>query len=79
VLYFRSANNLANAYGIAVASTMVIETALLHGRESRTDRLLLYCLLPLGAIDVTYFLSNIARFRTAAGIRCWRAPAYSSS
>jgi len=29
VLFFRSSNNLANAYGIAVASTMVIETLLL--------------------------------------------------
>jgi KUP system potassium uptake protein len=65
VLFFRSANNLANAYGIAVASTMVIETALLvtllKGREERPDRLLLYCLLPLGAIDVTYFLANIEK------------------
>jgi KUP system potassium uptake protein len=65
VLYFRSADNLANAYGIAVASTMVIETTLLvtllHGRDGRTDRLLLLCLLPLGAIDLTYFISNIAK------------------
>jgi KUP system potassium uptake protein len=65
VLFFRSANNLANAYGIAVASTMVIETTLLvtllQGRKERSDRLLLYCLLPLGAIDLTYFVSNIAK------------------
>ncbi|HZF15364.1 MAG TPA: KUP/HAK/KT family potassium transporter [Steroidobacteraceae bacterium] len=65
VLFFRSSNNLANAYGIAVASTMVIETlllvTLLTGREERADRLLLYCLIPLGTVDVVYFLSNITK------------------
>jgi KUP system potassium uptake protein len=65
VLFFRSANNLANAYGIAVASTMVIESmllmTLLKGREGRMDGVLLYCLLPLVAIDLTYFLANFTK------------------
>jgi KUP system potassium uptake protein len=65
VLAFRSANNLANAYGIAVASTMVIETTLLTtlllGREARADRLFLFVLVPVGLIDVVYFAANVTK------------------
>ncbi len=65
VLFFHSSNNLANAYGIAVAGTMMIETTLLAtllmGREARSDRLFLYCLVPLGLVDLTYFVSNITK------------------
>jgi len=65
VLYFGSSNDLANAYGIAVASTMVIQSSLLvtllAGREGRTDRFLLYCLVPLGLIDVLYFIANTVK------------------
>jgi KUP system potassium uptake protein len=65
VLAFHSANNLANAYGIAVASTMVIETTLLAtlllGREARADRLFLFVLVPVGLIDVVYFAANITK------------------
>jgi KUP system potassium uptake protein len=65
VIFFESSNNLANAYGIAVASTMVIQSSLLvtllAGREGRTDRLLLYCLVPLGLIDLLYFTANTVK------------------
>ena len=65
VIFFGSANNLANAYGIAVASTMVTQSSLLvmllSGREGRKDRLLLFCLVPLALIDIVYFTSNIAK------------------
>ena len=62
VIGFGSSESLANAYGIAVASTMVIETslllALLRGRSGWTNRALLYCLLPLALIDVLFFVAN---------------------
>jgi KUP system potassium uptake protein len=65
VLSFGTADSLANAYGIAVASTMVIETSLLltllSGRSGRTDRLCLYFLIPLAAIDLGFFTANIAK------------------
>ncbi|MGH8263097.1 MAG: potassium transporter Kup, partial [Steroidobacteraceae bacterium] len=65
VLFFQSSANMANAYGIAVAGTMVIETSLLMtlliGRAARSDRLFLYCLIPLGLVDLTYFVSNITK------------------
>ena len=65
VLSFGTADSLANAYGISVASTMVIETALLlallSGREGRADRLCLYFLIPLALIDLGFFLANIAK------------------
>jgi KUP system potassium uptake protein len=65
VVFFGSANNLANAYGIAVASTMVTQSSLLvmllAGREGRKDRFLLFCLVPLALIDVLYFTANIAK------------------
>ncbi len=65
VIGFGSSESLANAYGIAVASTMVIETslllALLRGRSGWTNRALLYCLLPLAVIDALFFASNAAK------------------
>jgi len=65
VLFFGSANNLANAYGIAVASTMVTQSSLLvtllAGRKGRSDRILLFCLVPLALIDVLYFTANTTK------------------
>jgi KUP system potassium uptake protein len=67
VLTFRSADNLANAYGIAVASTMVIETfllvTLLRGRmrDQPAARVALAVLLPLFAVDVAFFLANVPK------------------
>lgn len=67
VLVFRSSDNLANAYGIAVASTMVIETfllvTLLRGRmaDDRKARVALVLLLPLFAVDVAFFLANVPK------------------
>ncbi|HPF26483.1 MAG: potassium transporter Kup [Steroidobacteraceae bacterium] len=65
VLSFGSSSNLANAYGIAVASTMVIETSLLltllRGRVAVFDRLFFWFLLPLAAIDMAFFVANVAK------------------
>ncbi len=65
VVGFGSSEGLANAYGIAVASTMVIETCLLlvllRGRSHWIDRVLFYCLLPLGLIDAVFFAANATK------------------
>jgi KUP system potassium uptake protein len=67
VLVFRSSDNLANAYGIAVASTMVIETillvVLLRGRlrEGQGARWPFYVLLPLFLVDVAFFVANVPK------------------
>jgi KUP system potassium uptake protein len=67
VVVFRSSDNLANAYGIAVASTMVIETfllvMLLRGRwaDGRSARVALAVLLPLFAVDVAFFVANVPK------------------
>ena len=65
VLSFGSADNLANAYGIAVASTMVIQSSLqvvlLGGRAGRIDRLCFYVMMPLAVLDFGFFLANIAK------------------
>jgi KUP system potassium uptake protein len=67
VVVFRSSDNLANAYGIAVASTMVIETfmlvMLLRGRwaDGRAARVALVALLPLFAVDVSFFIANVPK------------------
>jgi len=65
VLAFGSSANLASAYGIAVASTMVIETSLLllllRARVQRSDQLLFYGLLPLALIDLSFFVANVAK------------------
>ncbi len=72
---FGSSDNLANAYGIAVASTMVIETTLLllllqhragqiHSGSNQAEtnnRLLFFCLMPLALIDVVFFVANAAK------------------
>ena len=67
VLSFRSSDNLAGAYGIAVVCTMLITSllldVLLYGRGS-TDprsRWLLTLALPLGAVDVLFLASNIEK------------------
>jgi KUP system potassium uptake protein len=67
VLAFRSSDNLANAYGIAVSSTMVIETFLLvmllrgRMRDQPSARAALALLLPLFAVDVAFFLANLPK------------------
>jgi KUP system potassium uptake protein len=65
VIGFGSSQDLAEAYGIAVASTMVIETsllfALLAGRADRPHRVLLVCLVPLALIDATFFIANVTK------------------
>ncbi len=66
VLEFRSSGNLANAYGIAVAATMVIECllAMVVARRlwkwSRTAVVLV--IGSMLAIDLAFFASNAAKF-----------------
>ncbi|HUO78568.1 MAG TPA: KUP/HAK/KT family potassium transporter, partial [Steroidobacteraceae bacterium] len=67
VLSFRTSDNLAGAYGIAVVCTMLITSLLLdvllagRGQSDRPSRWLLALALPLGIIDVTFLLSNIEK------------------
>jgi KUP system potassium uptake protein len=67
VLTFRTSDNLAGAYGIAVVCTMLITSLLLdvllagRGQSDRPSRWLLALALPLGIIDVTFLLSNIEK------------------
>ncbi len=63
VLAFRSSDALTNAYGIAVAGTMVIQTSLLvtllWGRFSQPkERVFLFIALPLGLVDLMFFAAN---------------------
>jgi KUP system potassium uptake protein len=67
VLSFKTSDNLAGAYGIAVVCTMLITSllldVLLNGRRA-TDpksRWLLALALPLGAVDVLFLASNIEK------------------
>ncbi|HUO79120.1 MAG TPA: potassium transporter Kup [Steroidobacteraceae bacterium] len=67
VLYFRSSERLANAYGIAVVCTMLITALLLdvllkgRGLTDVRSRWLLALALPLGAIDLVFLSSNIEK------------------
>ena len=67
VLAFRTSDNLANAYGIAVVCTMLITAVLLDvlllGRAAtdRRSRWLLALALPLGGIDALFMLSNVEK------------------
>ena len=63
VLAFRTSDNLTNAYGIAVAGTMVIQTTLLVmlllGRWSQPrERVFLFVALPMGLVDLMFFAAN---------------------
>ena len=67
VLLFKTSDNLAGAYGIAVVCTMLITTilmdVLLKGRAA-TDRKsgwLLAIALPLGVVDAVFLFSNIEK------------------
>jgi KUP system potassium uptake protein len=67
VLYFRSSDALANAYGIAVVCTMLITALLLdvllkgRGATDRRSRWLLALALPLGGVDAVFMLSNVEK------------------
>ena len=67
VLTFRTSDNLAGAYGIAVVCTMLITAllldVLLKGRAAtdRRSRWLLALALPLGAVDLVFMLSNVEK------------------
>lgn len=66
VLEFRSSSALAAAYGIAVATTMILETSLVIIvvlMLKRAHSLLLVALLAaIGLVELTFFLSNAAKF-----------------
>ena len=67
VLAFRTSDNLANAYGIAVVCTMLITSilldVLLKGRAAsdRKSRWLLAIALPLGLVDVVFLSANVEK------------------
>lgn len=69
VFTFRSSDALASAYGIAVASTMVIETALLiallQARRAEgapgAPNWMFWSLIPLALVDVAFFVANSAK------------------
>ena len=63
VLAFRSSDALTNAYGIAVAGTMVIQTTLLTmlliGRWPQAkERVFLLVAVPMGLVDLLFFAAN---------------------
>lgn len=69
VLAFRSSDALTDAYGIAVAGTMVIQTALLvtllFGRWNQPkERLFLLVALPMGLVDLLFFAANAEKIPT---------------
>ena len=65
VVGFRTSSNLTGAYGVAIATTMVITTILAHAlsRERWGWRLLAAALVTIGflSIDLPYFASNLLK------------------
>jgi KUP system potassium uptake protein len=65
VLGFRNSSNLAAAYGVAVATTMLATTVLLlayaHVTTGFSKRVVLLCGLPFLCIDVTFFSANLVK------------------
>jgi KUP system potassium uptake protein len=65
VFAFGSSAALGNAYGIAVASTMlivsVLELVLMHGRKTRTSRLQFIALVGLCAVDGIFWIGNSSK------------------
>jgi KUP system potassium uptake protein len=62
VVVFRSSSNLASAYGVAVNTSMVVDTMLascllLKARPCRSSLLFLHC-LPFFAIETTFLAAN---------------------
>ena len=62
---FRSSDRLANAYGVGVASTMLIDTVLmlllLSGRKGRVSQTLFAILCGLLVVDVAFVISNLSK------------------
>jgi KUP system potassium uptake protein len=67
VLTFRTSENLADAYGIAVVCTMLITALLLdvllkgRGATDVASRWLLALALPLGGVDVVFVFANVEK------------------
>jgi len=65
VLSFRSSSALASAYGIAVATTMVLETALIVivavTLPGRVNPMLIAALALVGVAELSFFASNVVK------------------
>ena len=66
VLLFKTSDNLAAAYGIAVSGTMLITTILLYrvavGRWGWAPAVVVPVIAIIGAIDATFLVSNSTKF-----------------
>ena len=66
VLAFQSSSNLAAAYGIAVSTTMVLETTLIilvvYMLKLRYGLLLIALLAVIGCVEFAFFASNATKF-----------------
>src|SRR5258708_20295267 len=62
VVLFKSSENLAGAYGIAVSGTMLVTTILLYrvaiGRWQWPPALAILIIVVFGAVDATFLASN---------------------
>lgn len=62
VVLFKTSQNLAGAYGIAVSGTMLVTTLLLYrvavGRWSWPPALAIFIIVVFGAVDATFLASN---------------------
>lgn len=66
IIAFRSSSALAGAYGIAIASTMLIDTVLvimlLRVRREPRHRAIIALLTAVVAVELAFFLSNLLKF-----------------
>jgi len=92
VLLFKTSDNLAGAYGIAVSGTMLATTVLLYrvavGRWNWTPALAIPVIVLFGAVDLSFLAANSLKimdggwFPIAVGgsvailMLCWRRGAY---
>jgi KUP system potassium uptake protein len=72
VLAFKTSNNLANAYGIAVSATMLMTTCLMIFLARKAFRASLWLVIPIGllflAIDASLFASNAMKIASGGWI-----------
>ena len=66
IIVFQSSSALAGAYGIAISSTMLIDTILvimlLRVRQEPQRRLVMAVLVLIVAVEAAFFLSNLLKF-----------------
>ncbi len=72
VLAFKTSNNLANAYGIAVSATMLMTTCLMIFLARKAFKASLWLVIPLGLlfliIDSSLFASNVMKIASGGWI-----------